>query len=147
MHDHLAHLCGIPARSIICALSSDSSLGWNRRIKQKAENPSDEGAMFAQSSGDDSWKTDITYFGCGKQGHLKRECPNKKDKDQIHANIIEEEDPDDGENIIAQQKLKGMVNENYLLLHQKSNHVPYYLFIVIIHLGNMYYGVTDTFLT
>ncbi len=31
--------------------------------------------------------------------------------------------------------------------HQKSNHVPYYLFIVIICLGNMYYGVTDTFLT
>jgi hypothetical protein len=32
-------------------------------------------------------------------------------------------------------------------LHQKSNHVPYYLFNVIICLGNMYYGVTDTFLT
>ncbi len=31
--------------------------------------------------------------------------------------------------------------------HQKSNHVPYYLFTVIIRLGNMYYGVTDTFLT
>ncbi len=31
--------------------------------------------------------------------------------------------------------------------HQKSNHVPYYLFIMIIHLGNMYYGVADTFLT
>ena len=31
--------------------------------------------------------------------------------------------------------------------HQKSNHVPYYLFIMIIHLGNMYYGVTDMFLT
>ena len=32
-------------------------------------------------------------------------------------------------------------------VHQNSNHVPYYLFIMIIHLGNMYYGVTDTFLT
>ncbi len=31
--------------------------------------------------------------------------------------------------------------------HQKSNHVPYYLFIMIIHLGNMYYGAADTFLT
>ncbi len=37
--------------------------------------------------------------------------------------------------------------ENNLKTHQKSNHVPYYLFIMIIHLGNMYYGVTDTFLT
>ena len=32
-------------------------------------------------------------------------------------------------------------------IHQKSNHVPYYLFIMIVHLDNMYYGVTDTFLT
>jgi len=67
--------------------------------------------MFAQSSGDDAWKADITCFGCGEKGHLKRECPKKnKDKDQIHANIVEEEDPDIGENIFAQQKLRGMMN-------------------------------------
>jgi hypothetical protein len=95
-------------------------VGWNGCIKQEARNPSDKGAMFAQLSGDDSWKADITCFGCGKQGHLKRECPNKKDKDQIHANIVEEEDPDDCENIFAQQKSKGMVNENYLLLDNQS---------------------------
>jgi hypothetical protein len=29
-------------------------------------------------------------------------------------------DPDNGENIFAQQKLKGMVNENYLLLDNQS---------------------------
>jgi len=53
-------------------------VGWNRRIKQDAANLSDEGAMFAQSGGDDSWKANITCHGCGKQGHLKQECPNKK---------------------------------------------------------------------
>ena len=76
-------------------------VGWNRRVKQEAGNPSDEGAMFAQPSGDDAWKADVTCFGCGEKGHLKRECPKKKDKNQIHANIVEEEDPDAGENIFA----------------------------------------------
>jgi hypothetical protein len=49
--------------------------------------------------------------GCGIKGHLKQECPNKKDKgqDQIHANK-EEENPNDGENLFVQQKLKGTVN-------------------------------------
>ena len=75
-------------------------LGWNRRIKQDATNLSDEGAMFAQTGGDDSWKANITCHGCGKQGHLKRECPNKKkDKDQMHATIDKENNPDDGENL------------------------------------------------
>jgi hypothetical protein len=94
---------------------------WNRRIKQDAANLSDEGAMFAQSGGDDSWKANITCHGCGKQGHLKRECPNKKeDKDQMHATIDEEDNPDDGENLFVQQKSNGMVNENYLLLDNQS---------------------------
>ena len=53
-------------------------VGWNRRIKQDATNLSDEGAMFTQSGGEDSWKANITCNGCGKQGHLKWECPNKK---------------------------------------------------------------------
>ncbi len=95
-------------------------VGWNRRIKQDAGNLSDEGVMFAQSSGDDSWKVNITCHGCGKQGHLKRECPNKKDKDQMHATIEEEDNPDDGENLFVQQKSNGMVNENYLLLDNQS---------------------------
>jgi len=35
-------------------------VGWNRCIKQEAGNPSNEGAMFAQSSGDDAWKAEVT---------------------------------------------------------------------------------------
>ena len=77
-------------------------VGWNRSIKQDAGNLSDEGAMFALSSGDESWKANITCNRCGKQGHLKRECPNKKDKDQMHATIDKEDNPDDGENLFVQ---------------------------------------------
>ena len=46
-------------------------VGWNRHIQQDAGNLLDEGVMFAQSSGDDSWKADITCFRCEKQGHIK----------------------------------------------------------------------------
>jgi hypothetical protein len=53
-------------------------LGWNRRLKQE-EGFVDEGAMFVQSDGrDDSWKKNISCHNCGKKGHLKRECTNKK---------------------------------------------------------------------
>jgi hypothetical protein len=49
---------------------------------------------------------------------------------------------------VARSVLSADLDRNGKLLpHQKSNHVPYYLFIMIIHLGNMYYGVADTFLT
>ena len=44
-------------------------VGWNRHIKQDGTNISDEGAMFTQSGGDDSWKVNITCHKCGKQGH------------------------------------------------------------------------------
>jgi hypothetical protein len=96
-------------------------VGWNRHIKLDAANLSDEGAMFAHTGGDDSWKANITCHGCGKQGHLKRECPkNKEDKDQMHGTIDEEDNPDDGENLFVQQRSNGMVNENYLLLDNQS---------------------------
>jgi hypothetical protein len=78
--------------------------------------------MFAQSDGDNSWKANMTCHGCGIRGHLKRECPNKKDKgqDQIHANFKEEENPNNGENLFVQKKSKWAVNENYLLLDNQS---------------------------
>jgi len=96
-------------------------VGWNRRIKQDSGNLSDEGVMFTQSGGDNSSTANITCHRCGKQGHLKRECPNKKeDKDQTHATIDEENSPDNGENLFVQQMSNGMVNKNYLLLDNQS---------------------------
>jgi hypothetical protein len=96
-------------------------VGWNKRIRQDPTNLSDDGALFAQSDGDDSWKANVTCHGCGKKGHLKRECPNKKeDKDQMHATIDEEDNPDNVETLFVQQKSNGMVNENYLLLDNQS---------------------------
>ncbi len=38
----------------------------------------------------------------------------------MHATIKEEDNPDDGENVFAQQKSNGMVNKNYLLLDNQS---------------------------
>ena len=38
----------------------------------------------------------------------------------MHANIDEEDNPDDSENLFVQQKSNGMVNENYLLLDNHS---------------------------
>ena len=96
--------------------------GWNRRIKQESGSPAEEGAIFAQSDGDNSWKANMTCHRCGIRGHLKQECPNKKDKgqDQIYANVKEEENPNNGENLFVQKKLKGTVNKNYLLLDNQS---------------------------
>jgi hypothetical protein len=55
--------------------------GWNRRIKQDSGSPAEEGLMFAQSDGENSWKANMTCHGCGIMGHLKREeCPNKRTK-------------------------------------------------------------------
>ncbi len=68
-------------------------LGWNRRIKQDAGNLSDEGAMFARLSGDDSWKANITCHGCGKQGHLKRECPTKRTKTKFMPTLKKKRTP------------------------------------------------------
>ena len=93
----------------------------NQAIKQDARNLSDEGVMFAQSGGDDSWTANITCHGCGKQGHLNRECANKKEsKDQMHDPIDKEDNPDGGKNLFVQQKSNGMVNKNFLLLDNQS---------------------------
>ncbi len=67
---------------------------------------------------------------CGKKGHLKQECPNKKTNkggEQVHANI--EDDPNKGENIFViikgeniflQARAKGVVSKNFLLLDNQS---------------------------
>jgi hypothetical protein len=92
--------------------------GWNRRMKQNGGGNSR--AMFAQTD-NDTWKKNITCRKCGKKERLARECKSKKDPDQAHTNVEEEEsDEDKDENVFAQPKAKGLVNKNYLLLDNQS---------------------------
>jgi hypothetical protein len=106
------------------------SPGWNRCLKQQGGGI-DKKAMFVQSDGrDDSWKKNILCHNCGKKGHLKWGCPNKKTnkgKEQVHANI--KDNPDEGENIFViiegenifvQARAKVVVNKNFLLLDNQS---------------------------
>jgi hypothetical protein len=100
--------------------------GWNKH-RQEAGATSEEGAIFAQSDrGDNSWKSRLTYYKCGKQGHIAWECPKKEEKqDQMLATIKEnqdasKEDPDHGENIFVQKKEGGGVNKNWVLLNSQS---------------------------
>jgi hypothetical protein len=107
---------------VLCILSAYTlPPGWNRCLKQEG-GAGDEGAMFVQSDGrDNSWKKNISCHNCGKKGHLKWGCPNKKTNkggEQVHANI--ENDPDEEENIFVQAWAKGVVNKNFLLLDNQS---------------------------
>jgi hypothetical protein len=58
------------------------------------------------------------------RGHLARECPKNKNKEaeQMHANVAVEEGQDlnKGENIFVQSGSRGVVNQNYVLLDNKS---------------------------
>jgi hypothetical protein len=92
--------------------------GWNRRMKQ--DRGGDSGVMFTQTD-EGTWKKNITCHKCGKKGHLARECKSKKEPDQVHANVEEEDsDEDKDENLFVQHKTKGVVNKNYLLLDNQS---------------------------
>jgi hypothetical protein len=101
--------------------------GWNKH-RQEAGAASEEGAMFAQTGdgGDNSWKSMQTCYKCREKGHIARECPlNKEKQDQMHTTIKEEavadeEDTDDGENIFVQKKEGGVVNRNWVLLDSQS---------------------------
>jgi hypothetical protein len=102
------------------------SAEWNKR-RQEAGTTSKEGAIFAQAKGSDSsWKSRQDCFKCGKWGHIARECPEKKGKEeQMHANVeadagTEEEDLNQGENIFVQKKEGGVVNKNKVLLDSQS---------------------------
>jgi hypothetical protein len=83
--------------------------------------------MFAQTEGDNSWKTRVNCHNCGKKGHIERECPERKqarNQEHIHANIQEdgciEDIIDEGENMFMQKREKGVVNKNWLLLDSQS---------------------------
>ncbi len=76
--------------------------------------------MFPQTD-NDTWKKNITCHKCGKKGHLAWECKPKKEPDQVHANMAEEDsDEDEDKNLFVQHKAKGVVNKNYLLLDNQS---------------------------
>ncbi len=82
---------------------------WNRRIKH--DGGGDSGAMFAQTD-DDTWKKNVTCPKCGKKGHLAQECKSKKEPDQVHTNVEEEDsDEDKDKKLFVQHKAKGVVNK------------------------------------
>ncbi len=96
--------------------------GWNKR-RQEAGTMSKEGAIFGVTEGgDNSWKSRQDCFKCGKPGYIARECPEKEGKqEQIHVNVevdvgTEEEDLNQGENILVKKKEGGVVNKNWLIL-------------------------------
>ncbi len=108
----------------LCILNAHVPLaGWDRHIRQDAGRGGKEGAMFVQSNGDNSRKKTITCHNCGKKGYLARGCcsksGNRAGNKHMHINV-EEEDPDEGKNLLMQQRSKGVVNKNYLLLDNQS---------------------------
>jgi hypothetical protein len=83
--------------------------------------------MFAQTVGDNSWKTRVNCHNRGKKGHIAQKCPERKqakNQEHIHANIQEDGCNEDGinkgENIFLQKREKGVINKNLLLLDSQS---------------------------
>jgi hypothetical protein len=68
--------------AVLCILNAYQPLaGWGKR-RQDTGTRIEEGAMFAQTEGDNSWKTRVNCHNCGKKCHIARECP-KKNKPEI----------------------------------------------------------------
>jgi hypothetical protein len=106
---------------VLCVLTAyKPPAGWIKR-RQDAGAANKEGAMFAQTEGN-NWKANVIYHNCKKKGHIARECPNKNDAqvdEQIHANV-HEKDLDESDNIFVQEEERGIVNKNYILLDNQS---------------------------
>lgn len=81
------------------------------------------GAVFAQQGIDA--KSCFAWHNCGEKGHFAREGLSKgsakKDDEQIHTNVCDEEDLDQRENIFVQEamarKAGGMIDRNHVLLN------------------------------
>jgi hypothetical protein len=113
--------------TVLCILNAyQPPVGWGK-CSQDARAGTKEGDMFAQTEGDNSWKTRVNCHNCGKKGHVVRECPERKqsrNQEHIHANIQEEgyneDDINKGENIFVQKRKKGVFNKNQLLIDSQS---------------------------
>ncbi len=83
--------------------------------------------MFAQTEGDNLWKTSVNCHNCGKKGHITRGCPERKqagNQEHIHVNNqkdgCNEDDINKGGNIFVQKREKGVIKKNWLLLDSQS---------------------------
>jgi hypothetical protein len=112
---------------VLCILNAyQPSAGWGKG-RQDARAGTEKGAIFAQTEGDNLWKTRVDCHICGKKGHIALECPEGKQagkEEQLHANIQEdgssEDDIDQSENIFVQKRKRGVANKNWLLLNSQS---------------------------
>jgi hypothetical protein len=75
--------------AVLCILNAyQQPVGWGKR-RQDAGMGTEEGAMFAQTEGDNSWKTRVNCHNCSKKGHIARECSERKqDGNQEHIHAI-----------------------------------------------------------
>ncbi len=84
--------------------------------------------MFAQTEGENSWKTRVNYHNCGKKGNIAQECPERKqagNQEHIHANIQEdgcnEDDIDEGENMLDSERLHTPSSKLFAIEENISN--------------------------
>jgi hypothetical protein len=76
---------------VLCILNTyQMTIGWGKR-RQETRAGTKEGAMFAQTEGDNFSKTRVNYHNCAKKRHCAWECPNEGkgagNEEQLHANI------------------------------------------------------------
>jgi hypothetical protein len=103
--------------AVLCICNAyQPPLEWGKG-RQDTRAGTKEGAIFAQTEGDNLLKAKLKYHNCSKKGHIARECAEGKGatkEEQIHTNIEEE---GSNEDIIDQGKTylcrreRGVVNK------------------------------------